>query len=72
MSSHGPSPRACVCGGAAAVVAICSARAVGKTAYNRISAHSHAFRLEPIVAAFVQRLRDLGWIEGRNVAIEFR
>ena len=24
------------------------------------------------VAAFVQRLRDLGWIEGRNVAIEFR
>ena len=24
------------------------------------------------VAAFVQRLRDLGWIEGRTVAIEFR
>jgi putative ABC transport system substrate-binding protein len=24
------------------------------------------------VAAFVQRLRDLGWIEGRNVAIEVR
>jgi len=24
------------------------------------------------VAAFVQRLRDLGWIESRNVAIEFR
>src|SRR5262245_26777041 len=24
------------------------------------------------VAVFVQRLRDLGWIEGRNVAIEFR
>jgi putative ABC transport system substrate-binding protein len=24
------------------------------------------------VAAFVQRLRDLGWVEGRNVAIEFR
>ena len=24
------------------------------------------------VAAFVQRLRELGWIEGRNVAIEFR
>jgi hypothetical protein len=43
VSSHGSSPRACVCGGAAAVVAICSARAVGKTAYNRISAHSHAF-----------------------------
>src|SRR5262245_6041037 len=24
------------------------------------------------VAAFVQRLRELGWIEGRNIAIEFR
>jgi putative tryptophan/tyrosine transport system substrate-binding protein len=24
------------------------------------------------VTAFVQRLRDLGWVEGRNVAIEFR
>ena len=24
------------------------------------------------VAAFVQRLRELGWIEGRNVTIEYR
>src|SRR5256885_491368 len=24
------------------------------------------------VAAFVQRLREVGWIEGRNVAIEYR
>ncbi|HKF09529.1 MAG TPA: hypothetical protein VKB89_12555 [Xanthobacteraceae bacterium] len=23
-------------------------------------------------AAFVQRMRELGWIEGRNVAIEYR
>jgi putative ABC transport system substrate-binding protein len=23
-------------------------------------------------AAFVQRLRELGWIEGRNVTIEYR
>jgi putative tryptophan/tyrosine transport system substrate-binding protein len=23
-------------------------------------------------AAFVQRLRELGWIEGRNVAVEYR
>ena len=29
-------------------------------------------RWSQFVAAFVQRLRDLGWIEGRNVAIEFR
>ena len=26
----------------------------------------------PRTAAFVQRLRELGWIEGRNVAIEYR
>src|SRR5262245_21235584 len=26
----------------------------------------------PWVAAFVQRLRDLGWIEGRNIAIVYR
>ena len=24
------------------------------------------------VASFVQRLRELGWIDGRNVAIEYR
>jgi putative ABC transport system substrate-binding protein len=24
------------------------------------------------VAAFVQRLRELGWIEGRSIAIEYR
>src|ERR1700687_5928557 len=28
--------------------------------------------LETWVAAFVQRLRALGWVEGRNVAIEYR
>ena len=27
---------------------------------------------EPWTAAFVQRLRELGWIEGRNLAIEYR
>jgi hypothetical protein len=26
----------------------------------------------PWVTAFVQRLRELGWVEGRTVAIEFR
>jgi putative ABC transport system substrate-binding protein len=24
------------------------------------------------VAAFVQRLRELGWVDGRNLAIEYR
>jgi putative ABC transport system substrate-binding protein len=26
----------------------------------------------PFVAAFLQRLRDLGWVDGRNIAIEYR
>src|SRR5712672_4262410 len=26
----------------------------------------------PWTAAFVQRLRELGWVEGRNLAIEYR
>jgi hypothetical protein len=26
----------------------------------------------PWTAAFVQRLRELGWVEGRTVAIEYR
>ena len=28
--------------------------------------------MTPWIAAFVQRLRELGWIEGRTVAIEYR
>ena len=28
--------------------------------------------MSPWIAAFVQRLRELGWIEGRTVAIEYR
>ena len=31
-----------------------------------------ALTWSPWTAAFVQRLRDLGWIEGRTVAIEYR
>ena len=27
---------------------------------------------EPWTAAFMQRLRELGWIEGRTIAIEYR
>jgi putative ABC transport system substrate-binding protein len=33
---------------------------------------SAGLALDAWVAAFVQRLRELGWVEGRNVAIEYR
>jgi putative ABC transport system substrate-binding protein len=31
-----------------------------------------ASAMSHLVAAFVQRLRELGWTEGRNIAIEYR
>ena len=31
-----------------------------------------ALAWKPLIAAFVQRLSDLGWVEGRNVHIEYR
>jgi len=53
--------------------------AAGKAADHRIIGLEYAFSHEPMgccfsqwVAAFVRRLRDLGWIEGRTVAIEYR
>ena len=33
---------------------------------------SDASAWSPWTAAFVQRLRELGWIEGRTIAIEYR
>src|SRR6202045_5452934 len=33
---------------------------------------SESATAKPRVEAFVQRLRELGWIEGRTVAIEYR
>src|SRR5207247_12348 len=45
----------------------------GKATDHRVPCHGHAFIPQgQWVAAFVQRLRELGWIEGRTVAIEYR
>jgi putative ABC transport system substrate-binding protein len=41
-------------------------RTIGFLGSNTLSVES------PRVAAFVQRLREVGWIEGRNIAIEYR
>jgi putative ABC transport system substrate-binding protein len=41
-------------------------RTIGFLGSNTLSVQS------PWVAAFVQRLREVGWIEGRNIAIEYR
>ena len=59
-------------GGAAALAARRARAAAGQAADHRVPGRGHACGLEPWTAAFVQRLRELGWIEGRTVAIEYR
>ena len=44
----------------------------GEAAEDRALGPDHAFVASQRVAPFVQRLRELGWIEGRTVAIEYR
>ena len=57
------------CGGVAARWLGAAARQATTIGFLGASAPS---AWSPWVAAFVQRLRELGWIEGRTVAIEYR
>jgi len=57
-------------GGAAAWPLVARAQQPGKT-IGFLGANSPSLQSQ-WTAAFVQRLRELGWIEGRNVAIEYR
>jgi putative ABC transport system substrate-binding protein len=43
----------------------------GKAANHRVSWHDHAFGLGLMDRRFSAWLRELGWIEGRSVAIEY-
>src|SRR6266511_3849426 len=60
--------------GGAAVVWPLAARAqrAGKLPTIGFFGPNTASAWRPWTAAFVQRLRELGWIEGRNLAIEYR
>ena len=53
-------------------VAIRRACATGGTAGHRIAGSDTAAAQGEWTAAFVQRLRELGWDEGRNIVIEYR
>ena len=43
-----------------------------KAADHWIAGRGHSFGQAQWTAAFVQRLRELGWVEGQTVAIEYR
>jgi putative ABC transport system substrate-binding protein len=59
-------------GGAAAWPVAARAQQPGKLATVGFLGASSASGWSSWVAAFVQRLRELGWIEGRNLTIEYR
>ena len=59
-------------GGAAAWPIAARAQQPGKLPTIGFLGAASASAWSPWVAAFVQRLRELGWIEGRTVAIEYR
>src|SRR5262249_34546342 len=58
-------------GAAAAWPLVASAQQAGKlSTIGFLGASASGFA--PWAAAFVARLRELGWVEGRNIAIEYR
>ena len=59
-------------GGAAAVPIAARAQQAGKPPTIGFLGAASASAMSAWTAAFVQRLRDLGWIEGRTIAIEYR
>jgi putative ABC transport system substrate-binding protein len=59
-------------GGAAAWPLAARAQQAGKLPTIGFLGASTPSAWSPWTAAFVQRLRELGWIEGRTVAIEYR
>ena len=60
-------------GGAAAAWPIAArAQPTGKLPTIGFLGTTTASAWGPWIAAFLQRLRELGWIEGRTVAIEYR
>ena len=59
-------------GGAAAWPLAARAQQPGKLRTIGFSGQSTRSAESELVAAFTQRLRELGWIEGRTVTIEYR
>jgi putative tryptophan/tyrosine transport system substrate-binding protein len=54
------------------MAAFCKGATGGKTADDGILWCGPPSTWKPWVAAFVQRLRELGWVDGQTIAIEYR
>jgi ABC-type uncharacterized transport system substrate-binding protein len=72
MSGMGRREFVALLGGAAAWPVATYPQQPGKLPTIGFLGTSTPSAMSQCVAAFVQRLRDLGWIEGRTVAIEYR
>jgi putative tryptophan/tyrosine transport system substrate-binding protein len=59
-------------GGAVAWPLAARAQQAGKVPTMGLLGANNAAAQSPWTAAFLQRLRELGWIEGRNLAVEYR
>jgi putative tryptophan/tyrosine transport system substrate-binding protein len=59
-------------GGAAAWPVVARAQQPAKVPTIGFLGPASAMAMRPWTAAFVERLRELGWIEGRTVTIEYR
>jgi ABC-type uncharacterized transport system substrate-binding protein len=59
-------------GGAAAWPLVASAQQAGKVPTIGVLSTATATVWNPFLTAFRQRLRDLGWVEGRTIALEYR
>src|SRR5215475_10346394 len=59
-------------GGAAVWPVAAHAQQIGKPPTIGFLGSSTSSAMSRWIAAFVHRLRELGWIEGRTVAIEYR
>ena len=59
-------------GGAAATWPLSRRAAAGEAADCRVLGASTPTAQSQWTAAFVQRMRELGWVEGRTIAIEYR
>jgi putative tryptophan/tyrosine transport system substrate-binding protein len=54
------------------MAACCARTEIRQSTHHRLFGRDDPFGVEAFVGAFLERLRELGWIDGSTVAIEYR